>query len=125
MKRKRARKEPERIDLGTPETRAKLRAAPWSLWPNELKLAVFAIYDAVQLIAGGCAATAQDPTHVSRMASSKVTSHEMRLAQDYRQWVGEMERRRWSIRPVLDVVLDAVEPAKPEMVRQALGLWKS
>lgn len=125
MKRKRLKKEPERIDLGTPETRAKLRASPWSEWPNELKLAVFAIYDAVQLIAGGCAATAQDPTHVSRMATSRVTLHEMRLAQNYRQWVREMERRRWPIRPVLDVVLDAVEPRDPVGVREALGLWKT
>lgn len=93
-------------DLGTEETRAKLRLAPWGDDP-QLVQAADAIRTAVCLLAGGTLVSAQDMLHVRHhgLVGEDVERARAALLRRYTWWRWEVAGKGWVVGELLDVIV--------------------
>lgn len=109
-------------DLGTPETRARLRLAPWHAWASELKIAAGEMDVAFRLRAEECRAKAQILNRIGGQPG-EWNEHEKWCYRRYRGWLALMKAVGWPVQPIIGIVVDH-EPAGDEwLLRQALVLW--
>ena len=111
-------------DLGTPETLAKLRGAPWGD-DAQLVQAAQAIRTAICLLAGGTLVSAQDMLHIRHhgLADADREKAEAALLRRYTWWRWEVARQGWVIGGLIAVIAGGAEPSDPAKLREALMLF--